>query len=60
MNEKHVTALVVVLGILALAGAAKLGASSELMAAGATALLVLAGSLKSMLGGKSPDEEKKP
>jgi hypothetical protein len=58
MNEKHVTALVVVLGILALAGAAKMGAAPELLAAGASALLFIAGSLKPMFG--NPTDEKKP
>lgn len=49
MTEKQITALVVFVGILCLSGAAYLRAPQELLAAGASVLLLLAGSLRSML-----------
>ena len=49
MKEKLLTAGVVFLGIVALAGAAKLGAQPEWIAAGGSVLVFLAGSLRSML-----------
>lgn len=48
-KEKLITAAVVFLGIIALAGAVKLGAHPEWVAAGGSVLLLLAGSLRSMV-----------
>lgn len=49
MKEKLITAGVVFLGIVSLAAAAKLGADKEWIAAGGGVLLLLAGSLRSMV-----------
>ncbi|HVL61372.1 MAG TPA: hypothetical protein VM430_08190 [Microbacterium sp.] len=55
-KEKLVTAAVVFLGIVALAGASKLGADPEWIAAGASVLLFVAGSLRSMFLAEKPKE----
>jgi hypothetical protein len=54
MNDKLITAAVVFLGIIALAVGAKLGVNEGYLAAGGSVLLLLAGSLRSMLPEKKP------
>lgn len=61
MNEKLITVAVVCGGILALAIAAKLGAPSEYIAAGGSALVLVANRMRSMFDVAQPptDTEKK-
>jgi len=57
-RDRLITALVVFAGIAALGVANKLGADKDVLTAASGVLLVIAGSLKSMLVGDGKEESK--
>ncbi len=61
MKERVIAAAVVLLGVLALAVSAKLGAPTEALVTGAATLALLSNALKPMFVGEpKTTEEKKP
>jgi hypothetical protein len=60
MKEKLATAAVVFVGIIALTLAGKYGANPEWVAAGGSVLLLLAGTLRSMILPETKKEDPRP